>query len=69
MPIDLQNLAQRRSDLVVRLLEMQVDLPDMTVVPDRSDPDYARTLLSADVAALEDALLAGLDDPEHRHSR
>jgi hypothetical protein len=69
VPADIQRLAERRADLVRQLLASSEDLPALSVGPDRADTEYARTLLAADVAALEGVLIAGLADPEHRHSR
>ncbi|MEU4077558.1 hypothetical protein [Streptomyces venezuelae] len=68
MPPDLHRLAERRADLVRQLMASSENLPSLRCSPDRADVDYARTLLTADITALEGALLAGLADPEHRHS-
>ncbi len=68
MPADLHRLAERRAYLIRQLLVSCENLPSLGCSPDRADVDYARTLLTADIAALEGALLTGLADPEHRHS-
>ncbi|GAA3710362.1 hypothetical protein ACRWOO_04565 [Streptomyces sp. NEAU-PBA10] len=67
MPADLQHLAERRAYLVRQLMASSENLPTLSSGPDRADADYARTLLAADIAALEGALLVGIADPEHRH--